>query len=69
MAYDKEIEKILSDEDWHSTKEITRKITEMRKKEANWHLVYRELAKLRETGMIEKIEKPRIILWKLKTRS
>jgi len=69
MAYDEEIEKILSDEDWHSTKEITRKIAEMREKLANWHLVYRQLIKLKECGMVEKIEKPRIILWKLKTRS
>jgi len=66
MAYDKEIEKILSDNDWHSTKEITRKITKMRKKEANWHLVYRELRRLKDGGSVDMIEKSRIILWKLK---
>jgi len=67
MAYDEEIKKILSDEDWHSTKEITRGITKIRKKQANWHLVYRELIKLKEKGKVVMIEKSRIILWKLKT--
>lgn len=68
MAYDEEIKRILSDGEWHSTKEVTRKITEMRKKFANWHLVYRELEKLNHQGKVVRIERPRIILWKLKDR-
>jgi len=66
MAYDIEIDKILSDGDWHSTREIVRGITKMRKKFANWHLVYRELIKLNHRGKVIRIEKKRIILWKLK---
>lgn len=66
MAYEKELEKLFSDNRAYSTREVMKAIEKARGKKTNWHMVYYALQKLCDSSKLEKIESKHTILWRRK---